>query len=117
LDLGDARFDVLPLAGAVDDRGLFLLDHDLLGAAEHRQGDTLKLDAEVFRDELAATEDRDVLEYRLAAIAEARSLYSRDLEAAAQLVDDERGNGLALDILRDDHERLARLDHRFEQRQ
>ena len=35
LDLGDAGLDVLLLAGAVDDRGLFLLDDDLLGAAEH----------------------------------------------------------------------------------
>ena len=68
-------------------------------------------------DELAAGEDRDVLKHRLAAIAEARSLHRRDLEAAAQLVDDERRDRLALDVLRDDEQRLARLHHRFEQRQ
>src|ERR1700732_3465760 len=34
LDLADPGFDVLFLAGAVDDRGLFLLGDGLLGAAE-----------------------------------------------------------------------------------
>ena len=35
LDLIDARLDVGLLAGAVDDRGVLLVDHHLLGAAEH----------------------------------------------------------------------------------
>ena len=35
LDLRDAVLDVLLLAGAVDDRGVLLVDHHLLGAAEH----------------------------------------------------------------------------------
>src|SRR5262249_8816225 len=61
LDLADAGLDVLLLAGAVDDRGLLLLDDDLLGAPEHGGGHVLELDAELFGDELAAGEDRDVL--------------------------------------------------------
>ena len=35
LDLGDARLDVLLVAGAVDDRGVLLVDAHALGAAEH----------------------------------------------------------------------------------
>ncbi len=46
----------------------------------------------------------------------ARCLDGGDLEAAAQLVDDERGKSLALDVLGDDEERLARLDDGFQQR-
>jgi len=46
-----------------------------------------------------------------------RSLYRRDLEAAAQFVDDERCERLALDVLGDDDKRLRGLDYRFEQRQ
>jgi Tripartite tricarboxylate transporter family receptor len=61
----------------------------------------LQLDAEVFRDRLAAGEDGDVLQHRLAAVAEARRLHRRDLEAAAQLVDYERGERLTLDVLGD----------------
>ena len=117
LDLRDAGFDVLLLAGAVDDRGVFLLDADALGAAEHVEGDVLELDAEVFRDDLAGGEDGDVLEHGLAAVAEARSLDGGDLQAAAQLVDDEGRERLALDVLGDDEQRLAGLHDGFEDRQ
>src|SRR6476620_310978 len=97
LDLIDARLDVGLLAGAVDDRGVLLVDQHLLGLAKHGERHFLELDAEVFRDRLAAGQDGDVLQHGLAAIAEARRLDRRDLEAAAQLVDDERGQRLELD--------------------
>ena len=90
---------------------------DLLGAAEHVERDVLELDAEVLGDDAAAGQDGDVLEHGLAAIAEARRLDGRDLQAAAQLVDDERGQRLAFDVLGDDEQRLARLHDGFEQRQ
>ena len=61
--------------------------------------------------------DGDVLEHRLAAIAEAGRLDGRDLEAAAQLVDDQRRQRLAVDVLGDDQQRLAGLDDRLEDRQ
>ena len=117
LDLLDARLDVGLLAGAVDDGRVVLVDGHLLGAAEHVERDVLELDAEVLGDHLAAGEDGDVLEHGLAAVAEARRLDGGDLEAAAQLVDDERGQRLALDVLGDDQQRLAGLHHRLEQRQ
>ena len=60
--------------------------------------------------DLAAGQDRDVLQHRLTAIAEARSLHRNRVERAADLVDDERGESLALDVLGDDQERLAGLD-------
>jgi len=109
LDLPDARLDVLALAGAGDDRGLLLLDDDLLGPAEHLQRHILELDAEILGNELAAAQGGDILEHGLAAIAEARRLDGRDLEAAAQLVDHQRRERLAFDVLGDDHQRLTRL--------
>ena len=117
LDLLDAALDVGLLAGAVDDGRVVLVDRHLLGAAQHVERDVLELDAEVLADHLAAGEDGDVLQHGLAAIAEARRLDGRDLEAAAQLVDDERRQRLALDLLGDDQQRLAGLHHRLEQRQ
>ena len=117
LDLVDAGLDVGLLAGAVDDRGVLLLDPHPLGTAEHVERHVLELDAEIFRDHLAAGQDGDVLEHGLAAIAEARRLDRRDLEAAAQLVDDQGGERLALDVLRDDQQRSARLHHRLEERE
>ena len=58
---------------------------------------------------LAAGEDGDVLEHGLAAVAEARGLDGADLQGAAQLVDHQGGQGLALDVLGDDQEGLAIL--------
>ena len=56
----------------------------------------------------------DVLEHRLAAIAEAGRLDRSDLQAAAQLVDDQGRERFALDVLGDDEERLAGLHDRLE---
>src|SRR5205814_3178378 len=111
------RFDRLMRAGAIDDRRVVLVDRDALGLAEHVQRDGLELDAEIFADHFAASEDRNVLEHGLAAIAEARGLDRRDLEAAAQLVDDQGRQRLALDILRDDQQRTPTLNYRLEDRE
>src|SRR5467141_593114 len=116
LDLADAGFDVGLLAGAADNGGVFLVDHHLLGATEHGERDVLHLDAEIFRNRLTAGQHREVLQHRLAAIAEARSLDGCDLEAATQTVDDEGGQGLAFDVFGDYHKRLAALHYGFQQR-
>ena len=117
LDLADAAFDVGLLAGAVDDGGVLLLDGQLLGAPQHGERDVLELDAEVLADGLATGQDRDVLQHGLAAIPEAGRLDGRDLEAAAQLVDHQRRERLALDLLGDDHQRLGGLHHGFQERE
>ena len=77
----------------------------------------LELDAEIFGDGLAAGQDCDVLQHRLAAIAEARSLHGRDLQRATQLVDDESRERFAFDVFCDDQERLAGLGDLLEQRE
>src|ERR1700730_13886710 len=117
LDLLNARLDVGLLAGAADDRSILLVDHHLLGTAEHGERDVLELDAEVFRDRLAAGQDRDVLQHGLAAIAEARSLDGGNLQPTTQTVDDQGGQSLAFDVFSDDHERLAGLHDSFQERQ
>ena len=77
----------------------------------------MQLDAEVLVDGPPAGQHRDVLEHRLAAIAVPRGLHRRDLQRAAQLVDHERGQRFAFDVLGHDQERLARLGDLLEQRQ
>src|SRR5690606_36710378 len=95
LDLANARVDFSLLACTVDDRGVFLRDRDLLGAAEHVERDGFELDAEVFGDNLTTAEDCDVFEHWLAAFAEVRSLDSSNLQAVAQLVVDECSKSFA----------------------
>src|SRR6185503_18893226 len=115
-DLLDAPLDVTLLARAVDG-GVVLVDRDALGAAEILEREVLELEAEILSDRLAAREDRDVLEHLLAAIAEARRLDRARVERGAQLVDDQRRQRLAVDVLGDDEERLAGARDLLEQRQ
>ena len=121
LDLGlqllDAALDRVALAGTVDDRGRVLVDDDLAGVTELRELRVLELEAHLLGDHLAAREDRDVLEHALAAVAEARRLDGDGLERAAQLVDDDRRERLALDVLGHDQQRAAGLDDLLEHRQ
>ena len=77
----------------------------------------LELEADFLADDLAAGQDRDVLQHRLATIAEARRLDGGDLERAAELVHDERGERLALDVLGDDEQRAALLRDLLEHRE
>ena len=104
-------------AGALDDRGVVLGDDHLAGPAEQVERDVLELEADLLGDDLAAGEDGHVGEHRLAAVAEAGGLDGDRVERAADLVHDERGEGLALDVLGDDQQRAARLHDLLEQRQ
>ena len=105
------------LAGAVDDRGVLLLDDDLLGLAEIVQRRLLERQADFIGDHRAAGQDRDVLQHGLATIAEARGLDGRDLDDAADVVHDERRERFAFDVFGDDQQRTAGLRDAFEQRQ
>jgi hypothetical protein len=57
------------------------------------------------------------LQHGLAAVTEAGGLDGDRLEGATDLVDDERGQGLAVDVLGDDEQRLARLHDLLQQRE
>src|SRR4029079_6771498 len=92
-------------------------DGDLLRAAEFFERDVLELLAEILADDRAAGKGGNVGEHRLAAIAEARGLYGTHVEHAAELVDDERCERLAFDILSDDHEWPALLARLLQDRQ
>src|SRR5262249_57430214 len=104
--------------GAVDGRRRVLVDDHAAGVTELRDLRVLELEAHLLGDHLTAGEDRDVLEHPLAAVAEAGRLDGDGLESAAELVDDDRGERLALDVFPDDQQRLARpgglLRHREE---
>src|SRR5207247_10392486 len=84
-DLLHPAFDVGRLAGAFDDRGVVLVNGDLLGAAEVLKLDVFDLDAEVFGDGFAAGEGGDVFEHGLVAVAKDRGLDGGAVHGAAEL--------------------------------
>src|SRR5690606_14818392 len=106
-DLADSAGDLVLVAGALDDGRLVLGHDDLAGTTEQVQVRGVELEADLLGDDLATGEDGDVAEHGLAAVTEARSLDGHGLEGAADLVDHERGQSLAVDVLSDDEERLA----------
>src|SRR6185312_14397803 len=116
-DLLDPAFDVVALAGTVDDRGVVFGDDDATGLAELSQLGVLQFEAHLLGDDLTAGEDRDVLEHPLATVAEARGFDGHTGEGAAELVHDQGREALALDVLGDDQERFTPLHHLLEHRQ
>ena len=116
-DLFDPGLNVLGLALALDDGRVVLVDDGLLGLAQPVGADVFELDADVLGDDLPAGQDGDVLEHGLAPVAEARGLDGAALEGALELVDDQGGQRLALDLFGDDEKRTAHLGHVLEQGQ
>ncbi len=105
------------LAATVDDRGVVLGDHDATGRAEHLEADLVELEADLGGDDLATGEGRDVLHHRLAAVTEGRGLDRDGVERAADLVDDQGRQRLAVDVLGEDEQRLAGADDLLQQRE
>ena len=99
------------IAAAADDRRIVLVDDHALGAPELLDGHVLEFDPQLLGDHLGAGQHSDVLQHRLAAVAEARRLDRAAPERAADVVDDQRRQGLALDVLGDDQQRRAGLRH------
>ena len=116
-DLGHAGVNGLLVAGALDQGGLVLGDDDLAGLAQVLQGGVLELETDGLGDDRTAGEDGHVLQHRLAAVTEAGGLDGHGLEGAADAVDDEGGQGLGLDVLGDDGQRLAGLHDLLQQRE
>jgi len=116
-DLGNTLIEGGLVAEAVDDDSLFLGDLDALGAAELLKGCVLELETQVGADDGTAGQDGDILQHGFTSVAIAGSLDSDNIEGAAELVDDQGGQSLALDILSDDEELGAHLDDLLQQRQ
>src|SRR5690606_12519011 len=116
IELVDARLDVFGGAGTLDDGGGVLLDQDALGTAEHVEARGLKAHAHLFADHLAAGQHGDVVKHGLAAVAEAGRLHAGALQHLAQVVHNQRGERLALDVLGDEHHLLLSAGKLLEQR-
>src|SRR5579859_877643 len=107
----DAALDGLGIALALDDGGVVFARHHFAGAAQVAQGRRFQLLAQLFGDDRAAGEDRNVLQHGLAPIAKAGGFDGQHVEHAAQLVEHQGGQRLAVHVLGDDHQvALANLD-------
>ena len=116
-DLTDTRLDLSGISGSADDNGILFAYLDLSCFAEHVYSGILKLVAQLGGNDLASGEYCDILKHILASVAEAGSLDRNTGEGSAELIDDKRGQSLALYILGDNDELSAGLYDLLEQRQ
>ena len=116
-DGGAALRDDLAVAVAVHDGGGILGDLDLVRAAAGLDGGVLQIHAQLAGHDHAAGQGRDVGHHVLALVAVAGSLDADAVEGAAQLVQHEGGERVALDVLRDNEKGLAHLHDALEQGQ
>ncbi len=108
-DLLDATLDLVLLTGAVDERGVVLVDDHTLGRPEVTHHRILELEAHLLGDDLATHQDRDVLKHGLSPIAEPGGLHGAHLQGAAELVHHQGRQRLALDVLSEDKKGLTHL--------
>ena len=108
-NLLNPTFDVGFLTATTNDCRRFTGDPDFLGTAQIFHLDTFKVNAEILEDCFTAGQYGDISEDRLAAVAVTRSLDSTGRQDASHLVDDQRCQCLALDVLSDDQQRFLRF--------
>ena len=113
----DPALDALLRSTAVDDGCGVLVHRNALRPAQILQRDALQLNAGFFHNGLAASQDRNIFQHCLAAVAEARGLHGTDIERSAQFVHHKRGQRFAVDFLGDHQQRLAGTSNLFEKGQ
>lgn len=90
--------------------GVFLGDLDLACSSKDALITVLVTDAHLFGNNSASSQDCNIVEDGLAVVSKTRGLDSCHRDASLDLVNNQVGKGLALDIISDDQERSLLLD-------
>ena len=88
-DLNDASFDLVLLASAADDDGLFAGDSDAFCASEVGEFDRFEVDAQVLENRVGVGQGSDISEDGFTAISVAGCFDRSDAQDASHLVDDQ----------------------------
>ena len=84
----DTVGNFLLVSAAANNNGVFLLDNNLIGTTQLFNSGFLKVQTQLFGDNLAAGQNSDILEHSLSSVTKAGSLNSNTGEGSAELVDD-----------------------------
>ena len=106
--------NLLLLACTVHDGGVVLGHGHLVASAEHIQSGLLQFQSLLLADNDTAGKHGNVFEHGLAAVTEARSLDSADLQSASQTVDYQGGKSLRIYILGDNQQGASALGSRLQ---
>lgn len=98
-----------------DQCGAVFEHHGTVHLAQLGQLQVVEIDAQFSRNHRGPGEYGNVLEHFLAPITIPGSLHRHGAQHTANLIDHQCGQGFAVDVLGDHHQRLAALGHLFEQ--
>mmetsp|Transcript_24962 Transcript_24962/g.43105 ORF Transcript_24962/g.43105 Transcript_24962/m.43105 type:complete len:411 (+) Transcript_24962:646-1878(+) len=101
-------------AEAIENNCVLFSHSDLLCRAEQRHIYLVEGKPDLFADDLSSSEHGNILQVGLPVVAEAGRLDGTNLDATPEFVDDQRCQGLALDVLGDDQQRPVDLEDHFE---
>eukprot|EP00128_Syssomonas_multiformis_P010631 Colp12_sorted_trinity150504_noHs@26170 len=105
------RINVLLVTTTVQKESVVLGDNNLANRAQLLSGNIFELGLKsLLAQNLGTGEDGHIMECVLAVVAKARGLDGDDLDLTAELVHNDSGKSLAIDILSDNNERLALAD-------
>ena len=113
---GGTTFDLGFFPGTLHHSGILGVDPNLLGNTQIRKLNIFQLQTQILEDCLAARKHSNIFQHRLATITVSRSLNSTDLQNASHFVDNQRRQGLAINVFRNNQQRNTRLGRFFEQR-
>ncbi len=114
-DLLDAAIDPLAITAAPDDSRIVLVYDHSLGMAELLDCQMLEGKPQLVGYQLGAGQFSDVLQHRLPAVTETWRLDRTGFQRSADLINDQRSQRLALDVLSHHQQRPAGFRHLLKQ--
>ena len=115
-DFADATFDRLGITRAIDDSRVVLVHGDALGITQVLERGALKIETHFLRDHGTTSEDGNVLQHGFTAITEARRLTGGHLNDTAHVIDHQRCEGFAFNVLGNNDQRTRRLGNLLKHR-
>src|SRR6056297_1899947 len=115
-NLVDPCFDHLLITGTVYNRGVLLINGDLLGITQHIDGGAFQFQSFLFRNHGTSGKDGDILEHLFPAVTETGCFHSGDLQRSTQLVHYQGSQCFTVHILGDDQQRATVLGSSFQDR-
>lgn len=102
-DGGHTLLNLSLIAGATHDDGVVLRDDDLIGSAKNIEIRLVKNETNILADELGTSGNSNILHGVLSVVTEAGGLDGANLETTSELVENEGGKGLTVEVLSNDN--------------
>ena len=109
--MADAGIDISFVALAADNPGVVFVGPNPVCFPTVINSYRVEFPAGILRDNCPAGKNGDILQHGLAPVTETRSFDRQDIKGSAHLVDHQRRQGFAVNVVGNDHQIFTYLDH------